>query len=135
MKPRLIAAGLALAIFASGALSGVVIERYLLADDGVALEQTDRPRRGRQLARFRDRLDLSDEQSRAIDAILTRSRSQAASARADSQQEIMAILTPEQAEKYQRMIKRREERRPGHPGRRGGGPGFGPGSGRHRPPL
>lgn len=136
MKPKLIAIALALAIFASGTISGIVIERHLLSDDEATLDEPERRGRGRQLARFRDRLDLSEAQSQAIDEILTRSRSQAAAAREDSQKEIMAILTPEQAEKYQRMIARREQRRLRHPGRRGPGRGPGPGHGpgRHRPP-
>ena len=43
--------------------------------------------------------------------ILTRSRDQAAATRKRSQTEIMAILTPRQARKYEKMISRREKRR------------------------
>lgn len=126
MKSKLVAVCLALTILSGGAVAGIAADRLLLRP-----EVTDaRPaaRRGkakRRLARFRKRLDLSEEQAATIGDILERTRQRVREIRSQSrpvvrairegsQAEILALLSPQQAAKYRKMIeksKRRRERR------------------------
>lgn len=123
-RSRLAAIGLTLCLLLAGAFVGVGIDRLWIRDDTVVEAPRARRAPERQLERFRRRLELTDSQATAIGEILRdaqreirehQERSRAARER--SRAAIMALLTPEQAAKYEQMIERAQRRRGGRRGR------------------
>jgi Spy/CpxP family protein refolding chaperone len=119
---------LLLVTFAAGAVTGIAIDRRMVATQSAELSgemHRDRRDRGRQttIERFADELGLTEEQRERIAPILVDTRSRMSelfdrvrpeydtvvdSARA----RIEAILTPEQVEMYRQLLdERRGERR------------------------
>jgi Spy/CpxP family protein refolding chaperone len=124
-RMRVVGVGLLAATFVAGALAGAAVDRVLSADepDRVERDHDDDRRRSYVI----DRVDMSEEQRGAIDAILEeRSERMRAvwseveprmdaitdSARVD----IMEILTPEQRAEYERKLA--DRRRPDRDRRR-----------------
>ncbi len=123
MKSKLVAVGLALAILSGGAVAGIAADRLWLRPEVTdAQSAAKRGRVKRRLARFRKRLDLSEEQAAAIADILERTRQEVRDIRSQSrpamravrersQAEILALLSPEQGAKYRKMIEKSKRRR------------------------
>ena len=125
MRSRLAAIGLTLSLLFAGAIVGIGVDRLWIRDG--ASQRGARANRSpeRQLERFRKRLDLSEEQARTIGAILRNTRhevgalqDQSRAARERSRAAILAVLTPEQAATYRKMIDRAQRRRAKRGGRR-----------------
>ncbi len=112
---------LAAAIFVSGMATGGALTTYLMFRHRMAIMENigDMPRR--LAVRMRKDLDLTDEQSQEIEAVLTRHHKELMALRAkvqprvmekleDFRAEITAILTPEQAEEWNEKFTRMQER-------------------------
>ena len=117
-RSRLAAIALTLSLLIAGAVVGVGVDRLWIRDD--VAQRTPRAMRApeRQLERFRRRLDLTDAQAAAIGTILQQlqrdvrdHQEQSRAARQRSRAAILALLTPEQATKYEKMIDRSQRRR------------------------
>jgi len=134
-KSPLVAIALALAIFVIGVGAGVGVDRMWLAPDHAAsTARRGGPSPDRLLAKFKDRLSLSAEQAEAIgkiledvDAQMKAIHEQVAPAKAKVREQtrarILALLTPEQAAEYEKIIAREERRRDNHKGKHRRGPG------------
>jgi Spy/CpxP family protein refolding chaperone len=113
-RKHALALGLALLIFASGAVVGVVLAHTSLVPFSGVRDPWDQPH-AEHLEAFREHLDLTDEQTAQVDAIMQRTRGEAEAIHAKqapammelhqrAHREILALLDEEQAAEYQRMI-------------------------------
>lgn len=123
-RTRLVGVGLLLAAFVAGALSGAAVDRVLSAEEPERVERErghddDHDDRRSYVI---DRVEMSEEQRSAIDAILEertermRAVWREAEPRLDAitdsaRAEIMQVLTPEQRAKYERKLQERRKRR------------------------
>jgi Spy/CpxP family protein refolding chaperone len=103
------------ALFLGGVGVGIAVDRLWLAPSPPEVTRVELPRR---LERFARRLDLTADQADRIRAILEESRSRIGRETEAARQKILELLTPDQAERYRRMVERRKMRRHGRRGRR-----------------
>jgi len=114
--------GLFLLVLGSGVAIGVVVERVWLSSGVAARKLTDQERTERLLARFKKNLGLGAAQETkarevmsrgrtAVSEILARVDPEVRAARQQSRDELTKLLTPEQAAKYQEMVKRYRARK------------------------
>jgi hypothetical protein len=118
---RLAAALIAAGIFATGAAAGVAFDRLVLSE--ACEPRHRRPRApGELLERYRKQLDLDGEQARAVgeilerrfreaDAIMSRVDPDMEAIRQHSNDEIRAVLRPEQHARFAEIVRKQEERR------------------------
>ena len=129
-RKRAMALGLAALLFVTGVAAGVAVDRLVERDRGHSGE--GRGWRGRspeaKARRYRDRLDLDQAQTARVEAVLRRTwtatrevigplEPKIDAIRQQGNREIRALLRPEQAARFDRMVadelRRRAEMRKG----------------------
>ena len=117
---RWMALAIAAALLGTGLAAGVAVDRLLLGGDQ---ERRGRPRGPEDLLeRYRERLDLDDEQARAVGEILRRRWGEAQEVarrfepemdaiRQRANDEVRALLRPEQQPAFDEIVRQQEERR------------------------
>lgn len=142
-RARLKTIGLLVGMFALGGVSGAGVMRVVDNRQMTQLMQQSpaEARRTFRLKAMARRLGLSPEQRRAIEGILREQREQCgpleekireqrAECRRKAEQEAMEVLTPEQREHYQEILRRQQNKKKRQQRRRRGRPGPGPAPGR-----
>ena len=122
-RSRALAIGLVAAIFAAGLVSGVLVDRLWLADEVTDAAPRGLPLRAleRRLHHLSEELELTDDQVAGVREILARlgERAHAIHQQAEpgiralqeeGRVEIRALLTPEQATKYDELVAEMLER-------------------------
>jgi hypothetical protein len=123
-RKRALAWGLAAALFVSGAAAGAAVDRWLGAGEHRRGEgRWWERRRPEALARkFKDELGLDEAQARAVEAVLVRTwngtrralqpvEPQIDAIRRSGDEEIRALLRPEQRARFEEMVAEQERRR------------------------
>lgn len=105
---RWLGIALLVAIFAAGAVVGAVVDRTWIRAPATTATVDRLPKR---VDRFARRLDLSAEQRAMLGDALAATQSEVRAARDRGRQQIRALLTPEQAERYQKILDRQQARR------------------------
>jgi len=121
-RKRFLALGLAALLFASGAAAGIAVDRWVLHDGRRGQPWWERRRPEALAHKYREELGLDQAQARAVEEVLR--RSWAASRRAIStvepeidrarkrgDDEIRALLRPEQRRRFDEMTAEQERRR------------------------
>jgi Spy/CpxP family protein refolding chaperone len=123
-------------VFACGAVLGVFGQRLYSAS--AVISATNRPRpeelRKKALAEYQSRLKLTDDQVSKFNSLMDETKARTYEIRRqmhpqyekvhqEQTEKVRQILTPEQRDEYDRMLKEREERQKRN-GDRGPGPGI-----------
>lgn len=119
-----LALALAAVLLATGAAAGVAVDRWLVRDQGGRGERRwwERRRPEALAERYRQRLDLDQAQAAAVAEILRRTWTETRKAfapvepqvdaiRRRGDDEIRALLRPDQKARFEEMVSRQEQRR------------------------
>lgn len=125
MRRRLLAAGLAVALFGAGVGVGVFADRHLMPHGVIVQHGGLHTTPEEHLELFKSHLDLTDEQTAQIEAIMKRTRAEYESLRGEqaprvhalhdrAQREILEVLSESQAAEYHRLIQHTRHGGGGH---------------------
>ena len=113
MTSRWVAVLVAAGIFGAGAAAGVAADR-LLSDPHAHEARHRRPRGPDDLVeRYRERLGLDAEQTRAVGEILRARFAEADAVRGKANADVRAVLRADQVERFEQIIREQEARRAG----------------------
>lgn len=123
-KKRGMALGLAALLFVTGVAAGVAVDRLVDRDRGRSGEGRgwERRRPEAMARKYKARLDLDDAQTARIEAVLRRTWTETREViapidpkidaiRQRGDREIRALLSPEQAARFDKMVAEQEQRR------------------------
>lgn len=123
-KKRGMALGLAALLFVTGVAAGVAVDRLVDRDRGRSGEGRgwERRRPEAMARKYRARLDLDDAQTARVEAVLRRTWTATREViapidpkidaiRQQGDREIRALLRPEQATRFDKMVAEQEQRR------------------------